>query len=490
MLSEGLGKLSFWLMFVGILATFLIQHVMGLDGMPRRIYEYDNVGHLALYNQISTVGSFILAAGVLVTIINVWRSLKLGVVAGPDPWKANTLEWFTTSPPPVNNFDVDPAGALGRTDEGHPPRGRAAQRRAPAHGHASPREPRRWASSVEGERTVSPAPPHERDAGARDARHRAGHDATRARVRAAGRLPGADQAEGPVAAAADARSRRMYVAGDPSPLLVALTCLGGYLSAGGAGAVNHWFDRDIDAQMARTANAPDPRRAHRPDGGARCSGARWPGCPLLELSLAVNPLAAALSFSGFLGYVFVYTIWLKRRTPQNIVIGGAAGAVPPLVGWAAVTGSVSGTAVLLFFIVFFWTPPHFWALSLLMKDEYAQGRACRCCRSCAARPRRAGRSCSTRCCCTRSPSCRSAPGGFGAIYLVASVVLGPRLHRRRRAAVPAGRPAAGAAAVPLLAGLPGAAVLRDGGRQAPVGWGPAASSMNPRASPARTSAPA
>ena len=93
---------------------------------------------------------------------------------------------------------------------------------------------------------------------------------------------------------------------------------------------------------------------------------------MLELSLTVNVLAASLSFAGFLGYVFVYTVWLKRRTPQNIVIGGAAGAVPPLVGWAAVTGSVSGTAVILFFIVFFWTPPHFWALSLLMKDEYAK----------------------------------------------------------------------------------------------------------------------
>ena len=108
MLSESLGKLSFSLMFVGFLVTFLIQHVMGLDGMPRRVYEYDNVGHLALYNLISTVGSFILAAGVLVTIVNVARSLKVGVVAGPDPWKANTLEWFTTSPPPANNFDVVP----------------------------------------------------------------------------------------------------------------------------------------------------------------------------------------------------------------------------------------------------------------------------------------------------------------------------------------------------------------------------------------------
>jgi cytochrome c oxidase subunit I len=108
MLSENLGRLSFYLMFFGFLATFLIQHVMGLDGMPRRVYEYDNVGHLALYNLISTIGSFILGAGVVVTIVNVMRSLKVGVVAGPDPWKANTLEWFTASPPPVNNFDVVP----------------------------------------------------------------------------------------------------------------------------------------------------------------------------------------------------------------------------------------------------------------------------------------------------------------------------------------------------------------------------------------------
>jgi protoheme IX farnesyltransferase len=90
------------------------------------------------------------------------------------------------------------------------------------------------------------------------------------------------------------------------------------------------------------------------------------------LTLTVNPLAAALSLSGLLGYVFVYTLWLKRSTPQNIVIGGAAGAVPPLVAWAAVTGGLSGTAFYLFAIVFFWTPPHFWALSLLMKDEYAR----------------------------------------------------------------------------------------------------------------------
>jgi heme o synthase len=163
----------------------------------------------------------------------------------------------------------------------------------------------------------------------------------------------------------------MYVAGDPSAQLVALTCLGGYLSAGGAGAVNHWFDRDIDAQMARTARRPIPSGRVSPRA-ALLFGCTLAALSFIELSLSVNVLAAGLSFAGFLGYVLVYTVWLKRRTPQNIVIGGAAGAVPPLVGWAAVTGSVSGTAVILFFIVFFWTPPHFWALSLLMKDEYAK----------------------------------------------------------------------------------------------------------------------
>ncbi len=107
-LSETLGKLSFWLAFIGFNVTFLIQHSLGLSGMPRRIYEYPDVGHWATWNLISTVGSFILGLGVLITAINVVRSVKHGAKAGPDPWRANTLEWFTTSPPPVNNFDVIP----------------------------------------------------------------------------------------------------------------------------------------------------------------------------------------------------------------------------------------------------------------------------------------------------------------------------------------------------------------------------------------------
>jgi len=108
MLSEPLGKVSFWLFFIGFQVTFLVQHSAGLSGMPRRVYEYSDDNGLAIYNLISTIGAFILATGVLLTVVNLVRSLKKGAVAGPDPWKANTLEWFTPSPPPENNFDVVP----------------------------------------------------------------------------------------------------------------------------------------------------------------------------------------------------------------------------------------------------------------------------------------------------------------------------------------------------------------------------------------------
>jgi protoheme IX farnesyltransferase len=161
----------------------------------------------------------------------------------------------------------------------------------------------------------------------------------------------------------------MEIAGDPKVSKIALACVGGYMSAGGAGAVNHWYDRDIDAQMDRTASRPIPA------GRVAPQAALFYGCSLAAGSfilmwLTLNLLAASLAFAGFVGYVGVYTVWLKRRTWHNIVIGGAAGAIPPLVGWAATRGSLSWTAVYLFAIIFYWTPPHFWALSLLMKDEY------------------------------------------------------------------------------------------------------------------------
>jgi protoheme IX farnesyltransferase len=164
----------------------------------------------------------------------------------------------------------------------------------------------------------------------------------------------------------------MLVAGSPSIGLILLTCLGGALSAGSAGAINHYIDRNLDAQMARTAKRPIPSGLIAPRA-ALIYGITLGVASEAVLLIGVNTLAALLALCGLLGYVFVYTLWLKPRTPQNIVIGGAAGAIPPLVGWAAVTGSLNLTAWLLFAIVFMWTPPHFWALSLLIKDDYAAG---------------------------------------------------------------------------------------------------------------------
>ncbi len=162
----------------------------------------------------------------------------------------------------------------------------------------------------------------------------------------------------------------MLIAGRPSIALIITTLIGGAMSAGGAGAINHWYDRDVDLLMERTADRPVPSGRISPRA-ALSFGLLLGAGSLVWLTLLVNPLAAAISFAGFVGYSVGYTMILKRRTWQNIIWGGAAGAIPPLVGWAAVTGSINGMAIFLFFIVFFWTPPHFWALSLLIKDDYA-----------------------------------------------------------------------------------------------------------------------
>jgi len=147
------------------------------------------------------------------------------------------------------------------------------------------------------------------------------------------------------------------------------TCLGGYLAAGGAGAINHYIDRDVDARMARTSTRPLVAGRIEPLHGL-IFGVTLGVLATAQLAITVNALSAALALGGLLGYVFVYTAWLKRRTPQNIVIGGAAGAMPPLVGWAAATGSLTLEALFPFAIVFLWTPPHFWALALLISDDY------------------------------------------------------------------------------------------------------------------------
>ncbi|MDA1101500.1 MAG: heme o synthase [Proteobacteria bacterium] len=158
--------------------------------------------------------------------------------------------------------------------------------------------------------------------------------------------------------------------GELHPLLAVLAVLCIASAAGGAGAINMWYDRDIDALMERTRNRPIPSGRMAPEK-ALAFGVAISITSVIVMSVAINWVAAALlAFAnGF--YVFVYTVWLKRRTPQNIVIGGAAGAMPPLIGWAAVTGAVGIESIMLFLLIFMWTPPHFWALALYRSDDYA-----------------------------------------------------------------------------------------------------------------------
>lgn len=164
----------------------------------------------------------------------------------------------------------------------------------------------------------------------------------------------------------------LYVApGTIHPLLavIAICCIA--LGSGAAGAINMWYDRDIDSVMKRTENRPIPSGRVLPEDALQF-GVILSCLSVFIMLVAVNEVAALGLASAILFYVFIYTMWLKRSTPQNIVIGGAAGAFPPMIGWAAVTGGVSLESVLLFVIVFLWTPPHFWALALYRSDDYAR----------------------------------------------------------------------------------------------------------------------
>ncbi|GIS93571.1 MAG: heme o synthase [Chloroflexota bacterium] len=161
----------------------------------------------------------------------------------------------------------------------------------------------------------------------------------------------------------------LAAAGIPSLQILTLVCVGGALGAGGANAINHFLDQDIDALMSRTIKRPVPSN-RIPPVAALIFGVALNAGAFFVLAYWVNLISAVLTLAATLFYVLIYTGWLKRNTPQNIVIGGAAGAIPPMVGWAAVTGSIDLPAVYLFTIIFFWTPPHFWALSLMIQDDY------------------------------------------------------------------------------------------------------------------------
>ena len=161
----------------------------------------------------------------------------------------------------------------------------------------------------------------------------------------------------------------MLAPGSMHPLVavIALLCIA--VGAGASGAINMWYDADIDGRMLRTCDRPIPR-GHVKPRAALILGTALSLVSVLAMATLVNLLSAALLATTIAFYVFVYTIWLKRRTPQNIVIGGAAGAFPPMIGWAAASGDIPLAAIALFAIIFFWTPPHFWALALYRADDY------------------------------------------------------------------------------------------------------------------------
>ena len=164
----------------------------------------------------------------------------------------------------------------------------------------------------------------------------------------------------------------LYVApGTLHPVLAAVAVLCIAVAAGASGAINMWYDRDIDGLMTRTCERPIPTGRVVPEEGL-AFGVILAGGAVALMGLATNFVAAGLLLAAILFYVFVYTVWLKRRTPQNIVIGGAAGAFPPMIGWAAVTGSIGVESLALFVLIFVWTPPHFWSLALYRSDDYAR----------------------------------------------------------------------------------------------------------------------
>ncbi len=335
MYNEAIGKLHFWLTFIGANVLFFPQHFLGLAGMPRRYVDYPDA--FAYWNWWSSVGSYITATGTIVFVL----SHALRLLRRPPEGGEQSVGRRR------HDARVDPAVAAGlpllRDAAGLQGDG------ASLIGCAS--RTRQWAAMAElGIQTGTLRP---------------------ARV--------ADGSIGDFVALMKPRVMSLVVftalvgmvlaPEQPHPVLGAIALLCIAVGAGASGALNMWYDADIDAMMQRTAARPIPRGRITPDEALTFGTVLAIGA-VGTLGVIVNWVAGALLAFTIAFYVLVYTMWLKRRTPQNIVIGGAAGAFPPMIGWAAATGSVGIESVILFLIIFMWTPPHFWALALYRARDY------------------------------------------------------------------------------------------------------------------------
>ena len=333
MYNETLGKLHFWITFVGVNLAFFPQHFVGLAGMPRRVADYPDA--FAGWNYVSSIGAFTAGVGVLVFLLTMAEALMKKRVAGDNPWGAGatTLEWTLSSPPPFHTFNDLPriADAPAITRRLSMKRVIAERPEAIAVAVAS-----NFATVGDYFALLKPR-----------VMSLVVFTGVVGLVIAPGSYP------------------------DIATAFTALLCIA--VGAGASGALNMAFDADIDALMTRTKGRPVPQ-GHLTAGDARAFGAVLAAGSISVMGLLVNLVAAALLAFTIGFYVFVYTMWLKRRTPQNIVIGGLAGALPPAIGWAAVTGSLAVPPLVLVAIIFLWTPPHFWALSLYRADDYARAR--------------------------------------------------------------------------------------------------------------------
>ncbi len=396
-IPEWAGKLHFWLAFIGANVLFFPMHFLGLAGMPRRYADYPDA--FAGWHKVSTYGGHIFGLGMFVFVIGVVLAFRSKERAADNPWGegATTLEWTLSSPPPFHQFEtlpqiVDEPGAPLKTPRegrvgGPRPSPEAGSADLPArasgegdpHGPSRPRHVGSWnTSNSRRDPAVTRAAGRRHSSGRRDdepdEQHRTGRSGPgprERRRRRAGLLRAAEAAGDGRSSSSPPWSAWSVSHGHVQPAIGAISLLAIAVGAGASGCLNMWWDADIDAVMSRTATRPIPAGKITPEE-ALGFGLFLSVASVLVLGLTANWLAAGLLAFTIVFYAVVYSMWLKRATAQNIVIGGAAGALPPVIGQAVVTGSVGIESLVLFAIIFIWTPPHFWALALIKADEYAR----------------------------------------------------------------------------------------------------------------------